>query len=143
MTLDFGKRVYRTDWNNDPDLAIKSGQSPCTYFPNVFSTGLVARCEAWAAARCGALKDDRTLIGYFLDNELAWWGNAGVKDRAGSGGMFDAVAALPSEHGARKVLDAFRAARPADEPLETTKAAIQRLALFQSHFCHFLSLPSR
>ena len=122
VTLDFGKRVYRTDWNNDPDLAIKSGSSPCTYFPNVFSSGFVARCEAWAAARCGALKNDRTLIGYFFDNELAWWGNAGVKERGGAEGMFDAVAALPPEHSARKALDAFRATRPADEPLETTKA---------------------
>ena len=27
-----------------------------------------------------ALKDGRTRIGYFLDNELAWWGNAALKD---------------------------------------------------------------
>ena len=121
VTLDFGKRVYRTDWQNDPDLAIKSGSSPCTYFPNVFATGFVTRCEALSATLCKSLRNDRTLVGYFLDNELAWWGNAVGKDRAGAAGMFDAVAALPPEHSARQALDAFRAARPAGESLATTK----------------------
>ena len=119
--LFFGKRVCRQDWKLDPE-AIMPGHSPCKYFPNVFSDVFVSQCDAWAKKRCGKLKDDTTLVGYFLDNELAWWGNAAVKDRAThTGGMYDLVASLPPEHSARKALEAFKTGRPADEPLAETK----------------------
>lgn len=125
--LFFGKRVCRPDWKLDSE-AIMPGMSPCSYFPNVFSRVFAAQCDAWAKKRCGELKDDRTLIGYFLDNELAWWGNSAVKDRERSAcGMYDLVASLPPEHSAHIALERFKSQRPVDEPLEETKARFLEL----------------
>lgn len=42
-------------------------------FPNVFATNFVSWCEQWAQRNCAPLKDDRDLVGYFIDNELKWW----------------------------------------------------------------------
>ena len=125
--LSFGKRVCRPDWKLDPQ-PIMSGMSCCTYFPNVFSEAFASQCEAWAKKRCGELKNDKSLIGYFLDNELVWWGNSAVKERATStAGMYDHVASLPIEHSARQALERFRSERPAGEPIEETKARFLEL----------------
>ena len=47
---------------------------PCSAFPNVFNPAFADWCREVAAKRCAAAKDDASLSGYFLDNELAWWG---------------------------------------------------------------------
>ena len=45
-----------------------------TGFPNVFSAKWAAHCDKMAKQRCAPVKDDPWLIGYFLDNELEWFG---------------------------------------------------------------------
>ncbi|HOX36532.1 MAG TPA: beta-galactosidase [Candidatus Brocadiia bacterium] len=48
-----------------------------TGFPNVFSPRWETYCRATARQSCGRLKDDPWLLGYFLDNELEWYGKWG------------------------------------------------------------------
>ncbi len=45
-----------------------------TGFPNVFSPRWQQWCEWIAYQRCAPLRDDPWLVGYFLDNELEWFG---------------------------------------------------------------------
>ena len=45
-----------------------------TGFPNVFSPRWQQWCEWIAYQRCTPLRDDPWLVGYFLDNELEWFG---------------------------------------------------------------------
>ena len=82
-------------------------RAPCTAFPNVFHPDFARACEWVAAEMCAKAKEDPWLFGYFIDNELAWWGSGGLAE-----GMFNAVNALPADHAAKKALDAFLAGRP-------------------------------
>ena len=82
------------------------GNVPCGGFPNVFSPEWERTCEQVAQEMCAKAREDPDLVGYFIDNELAWWGNGGMwEDDALAGGLFNCVAALPPEHSARKALD--------------------------------------
>ena len=104
-TLDFGKRLCDKDRPSEDWIA--QGRTPCHYFPNVFSTNFVRECEEWAARECAPRRDDRDLIGYFLDNELAWWGTAGVDERGSAEAMYDTALTLPEGHSARRAAEAF------------------------------------
>ena len=87
--------------------------APCTAFPNVFDPEFATTCDRRAAETCAAAKDDSSLFGYFIDNELAWWGSGGNAE-----GMFDAVRELPSGHSARQALETFVAGRPVTPELK-------------------------
>ena len=76
--------------------------SPCTEFPNVFHPGFPAYCDKVAREKCLPNRSDPWLFGYYIDNELAWWGRGGNPT-----GLFDAVAKLPPEHSARKAAEDF------------------------------------
>lgn len=78
---------------------------PCSAFPNVFHPKFAAWCDYVARVKCGPNKDDPWMFGYFIDNELAWWGR-GARDT----GLFDAVAKLPDGHSAKKAQKEFLAA---------------------------------
>lgn len=109
----------------DPDDYIMPHRGgPCSAFPNVFSPRFPAFCDAVAARLCAPNRDDADLVGYFIDNELAWWGRKEEKVRDGTG-LVDAVAALPETHTARVALAAFAADRgkAADALDESDKAA--------------------
>ena len=80
--------------------------APCTAFPNVFHPDFQKACEWVAAEKCAKAKDDPWLFGYFIDNELRWWGSGGLDE-----GMFNAVCALPDGHSAKKALLAFLSTR--------------------------------
>ena len=84
--------------------------APCTALPNVFHPDFAAHCDRIAAERCAAAKDNPSLIGWYIDNELAWWSKSGSR----ATGVFAAIAALPPEHSARKVLDDFLTQRRKD-----------------------------
>ena len=57
------------------DHALSEAQGiPGTAFPNVFHKDWEGFCDARAAQLCASRKDDRSLVGYFFDNELYWWG---------------------------------------------------------------------
>jgi hypothetical protein len=57
-----------------------------TGFPNVFSPKWQEHCRKQARLQCAPSKDDPWLIGYFLDNELEWFGKSyrpwGLADEA-------------------------------------------------------------
>ena len=89
---------------DDPDRWISPYRNaPGTAFPNVFHPGFAEECDELARKRCAEHVDDPWLVGYFLDNELRWWG---LGDSAT--GLFDLVRTLPPEHTARQALEAFK-----------------------------------
>lgn len=45
-----------------------------TGFPNVFSPDWPAYCDKRAKEMCAPHRDDPWLLGYYLDNEIQWWG---------------------------------------------------------------------
>ena len=85
-------------WNpNRPDLYICPNEHrPCSAFPNVFHPQFEAWADWKARVGCAPHRDDPWLFGYFIDNELAWWGR-GRRDT----GLFDAVSKLPDTHSAK------------------------------------------
>ena len=104
-SLQLGQRVSR----GDPDWYIREwGFKPCSALPNVFHPDFAATCEWRARELCAPAKDDPWLIGWFIDNELAWWGTS---KRIQSTGLYALVAKLPETHSARKALDTFLAER--------------------------------
>ena len=95
---EFGRRGG--DWTISPGTA----KTPGVAFPNVFHPDFAEACVEIARRKCAPHKDDPWLVGWFLDNELAWWG---VARKALDTGLFDRIAALPPQHSARKALSAF------------------------------------
>lgn len=101
-------------WKRHPDDYIcPHAGGPCSAFPNVFSPKFPAYCDEVAAKMCAPNRDDRDLTGYFIDNELAWWGGKEERKKLGPEGLglVDAVLRLPAEHTARAALEAFAEAR--------------------------------
>ena len=72
---------------------------PCSAMPNPFHPGFVDWCDKVAREKCAPNRDDPWLFGYFLDNELAWWGRGNRET-----GLWDAVLALPESHSARRAM---------------------------------------
>jgi len=95
-------------WNpNRPDLYICPNEHrPCSAFPNVFHPQFEAWADWKARVGCAPHRDDPWLFGYFIDNELAWWGR-GRHDT----GLFDAVSKLPDTHSAKIAQKKFLAER--------------------------------
>ena len=103
--LSMGDRLCRAD--ADPDLFIcPNERRPCSAFPNVFHPSFAAWADYCARRQCAPNRADPWLFGYFIDNELAWWGRGALDT-----GLFDAVAKLPEGHSARAAQRAFLAAR--------------------------------
>lgn len=100
---------------------------PCSAFPNVFHPQFAAFCDEQARTRCAPSRDDPWLFGYFIDNELAWWGRTLPPD-SGTG-LYAAVAALPSEHSAHVALTKFLAALGKTEATATTVDQLDFLRL--------------
>lgn len=73
-----------------------------TGFPNVFSPKFAEYCMKQARERCTPRKDDPWLIGYFIDNELEWYGKAGRE-----WGLVDDIFKLPSGNSAKSALIKF------------------------------------
>ena len=77
---------------------------PCSAFPNVFHPDFESFCRYRARQLCAPSRSDPWLFGYFIDNELAWWG------RGASGtGLFDAVMKKGTAHTAKIALRDFLA----------------------------------
>ena len=101
--LDIGGKMAKK--GGECAIRPNPGNVPCGGFPNVFAPEWEWMCEKVAREMCAKAKDDPDLVGYFIDNELAWWGNGGMwEDDALAGGLFDIVAALPQDNPARKAL---------------------------------------
>ena len=90
----------------------------------MFDPGFSAYCDNVARRRCAPNKDDPWLFGYFIDNELAWWGH-GTRDT----GLFDVVMKKPEAHSAKIALRAFLKERGVTgEPSAVVKLDFLRLA---------------
>ena len=85
------------------DCALGAAEGiPGTAFPNVFHPDFAKFCDERAAKACAPNRDDRSLFGYFFDNELAWRVRGSVAN-----GLYEAAAKTPAENPARQALDAF------------------------------------
>ena len=83
--------------------------TPGTAFPNVFHPDFAEHCDREAEKACAPNRDDPEVLGYFIDNELAWEARRGGP--AGAWGLFDNACAKPVGNTARAALDAFLAER--------------------------------
>ncbi|NQT52024.1 beta-galactosidase, partial [bacterium] len=63
--------AFGSTFSNISDLCPKT---TWTGFPNVFHPRFAAYCDRRAERECARYKDDPWLLGYFLDNELEWYG---------------------------------------------------------------------
>lgn len=122
--LDFSSQVTR----GAGARAIRPNprNNPCEGFPDVFDPAWEAACRRVARERCAPLKDDPSLFGWFIDNELAWWGRDA--DFSSATGLFDCAAALPPETSARRAIDAFLKSRGVRAASSADKAGFLRLA---------------
>ena len=75
---------------------------PCSSFPNVFHPDFAAYCRYRAQQLCVPSRNDPWLFGYFIDNELAWWGRGPLAT-----GLFDAVMKKDASHTAKVALRDF------------------------------------
>ncbi len=92
---------------HDDDLNITPHEGrPCSAFPNVFHPEFEQYCRYRVEQRCRPWVGDPWLFGYFLDNELAWWGRGHVDT-----GLFDAAMVKPAGHSAKRALRDFLAQR--------------------------------
>lgn len=83
-----------------------TGHTPGSCFPNVFHPDWKDYCRDIARRAIAPHRDDPWVLGYFSDNELAWWGEWGSNADIG---LYDAVRKLPSDHSGRLALEAFTA----------------------------------
>lgn len=123
ISLRMGDRLCKNFDDDElwigPDLHV-----PRTAFPNVFHPKFAEYCRYEARQMCTVNRNDPWLLGYFLDNELAWngWYSSDYRGRASAsthvhsnrdpeGGMFDTCLAKAANHSARQALVAFMDAR--------------------------------
>ena len=101
---------------------------PCTAFPNVFSPKWEAYCRYVARKVCRPSRNDRRLVGWFIDNELSWWGDARKFRTPPARGLYDAAIGRPEEHSARVAAERLAKERGFDDPakadLETRRAFV-------------------
>jgi hypothetical protein len=70
-----------------------------TGFPDVFDPRFERFCDIRARAKCVKGLNDPWLMGYFLDNELEWWGKTWRP-----GGMLEEAFTLPADSAAKQTL---------------------------------------
>ncbi len=68
-----------------------------TGVPNVFSPKWARHCDKLARRQCAPNKDDPWVIGYFIDNELEWYGKIHT-----TWGVFVEAWKKPAEHSAKQ-----------------------------------------
>ena len=93
------------DLGDEYDITPHEGR-PCSAFPNVFHPDFERYCAHRAQQVCSPFVGDPWMFGYFLDNELAWWGRGSVET-----GLFDATLKKASTHRAKLALRDFLAER--------------------------------
>jgi len=104
---------------------------PCSAFPNVFHPDWRKHCDEIAARLCAPNKDDPWLFGYFIDNELAWWGRSSEWGTSGTG-LFDEAMKRPDGHPAKEAARRFASLAGAKDgervPDEAKLAFLRRAA---------------
>lgn len=74
--------------------------APCQAFPNVFHPEFKRLCDEVAKEGCSRHRNDPALLGYYLDNELNWWGDG---DWYRPGMLDHVLRTLPEDHLAYRV----------------------------------------
>jgi hypothetical protein len=98
---------------------------PCSAFPNVFHPDFEPFCRYLARKVCSPHVGDPWLFGYFLDNELDWWGHSDPNT-----GLFDAVMRKSAGHTAKRALRDFLADRYGNDVARFNQAWGAELASF-------------
>ena len=90
---------------------LPSDGGPCSSFPNVFHPLWPEFCRFRAEFVCAQDRDDPWTLGWYIDNELSWWGDKRKFTTPPASGLFDAAAKKTPGHPAREALEAFLAER--------------------------------
>jgi len=104
-----GDSATSDDEKDHEHYLVRNFHTPGTAFPNVFNPDFAERCERAAAKACAANRDDPEVLGYFIDNELAWEGRNRGATRPW--GLFDAACAKPQGDTARMAVERLLARR--------------------------------
>lgn len=107
---------------------------PCSAFPNVFHPKFEAHVVYRAKRDAAPNRGDPWLIGYYFDNELAWWGR-GSPDC----GLFDAAMAKAMDHPAKREVCRFLREQSKDDLAAFNRTWGTALADWD----RLLSIPSR
>lgn len=92
---------FATDFSN---IAAIVPKTTWTGWPDVFDPRFARFCDLRARERCAPNRNDEWLLGYYLDNELEWWGKHGAK-----WGIAEEAWKLPAERaGKRAFIAALR-----------------------------------
>jgi len=78
-----------------------------TGFPDVFSPQFPAHCDQIAEKNCGENGDDPWLLGYFIDNELEWFGRSYPEQL----GLIGEILKKPRDHHAMAGFSGFLKSR--------------------------------
>jgi hypothetical protein len=105
---------------------ILPGNVPCSVFPNVFHPDFEKYCQERAKKLCTPNVNDPWLFGYFLDNELAWFG----KRWDSKVGLFEIVVGKPASHTAKQALRDFFAKRYHNDIAAFNRVWNERFASF-------------
>ena len=107
---------------SDPDYFITPAGPSCgLFFPNVFHPEFEKLCDDFARKNVAPRRNERDIFGYYIANELAWWGRSDIESDTG---LVDYVRTkLPPTHSARRAYDAFVADRGLDPAAESTRKA--------------------
>ena len=99
----------KTGWDRKWDeMTIRSEK--CRWsFPDVFHPDFPSWCEKVASVSCAPHRDDPWLVGYFIDNELPWWGTKGLGPACG---LYDAALSCRSNHTARIAAERLASEHP-------------------------------
>jgi len=100
--INFGNQFGKADDWDDERWICPNERRPCSSAPNVFHPDFPKYCGEMAQKVCAPMKDDPDLLGWFLDNELAWWGRG-----SSLSGLYDAIQAKPDGHSAKNALNEF------------------------------------
>ena len=74
----------------------------CSAMPNVWHSEFERTVDELVKPICTRFRDNKALVGYYLDNELAWWGYTEKET-----GLFDNIRKKPFGHTARQAQAAF------------------------------------
>ena len=99
-----------------------------TGFPDVFDPRFAQFCAIEARKQCAPHRDDPWLLGYFVDNELEWFGKNGTET-----GLVDEMMKKPADHPAKRafvrlMLDRHRNVEALNKAWGTSFASWDELA---------------
>lgn len=112
--LHMGQRFACDAAPDDYAIIKPQGRDACSTMPDMFHPDFPAWCRLFCERRVAPYRDDPWTVGWFVDNELRWWGNGFDRET----GFADTVAQLPDNRPAKKAYTAFLAGRPATAELK-------------------------